>query len=167
MKFSSAFAEGLQAALTEMCKSEEFVLAVHPDRFPIVNSAGCRFQWDAKSPLPLLALGLITLFCSRSLWELLRFRSNSAAKYRKEDFFCIATKHFCAVTTSVEGLENPLRLSWETLDKPLSLHLLLLSDLQMYSGFKAFRAEASFCCALCKMQHLICQAYPCPLQTKR
>lgn len=44
MKFSSTFAEGLQAALTEMCKSEEFVLAVHPDRFPIVNSAGCRFQ---------------------------------------------------------------------------------------------------------------------------
>lgn len=44
MKFSSGFAEGLQAALTEMCKSEGFVLAVHPDRFPIVNSPRCHFQ---------------------------------------------------------------------------------------------------------------------------
>lgn len=44
MKFSLDFAEGLQAALTEKCKSEEFVPAVHPNKFPFLNSPGCNFQ---------------------------------------------------------------------------------------------------------------------------
>lgn len=44
MKFSSDFAGGLQAALTEKCKSEEFVPAVHPNKFPFLNSPGCNFQ---------------------------------------------------------------------------------------------------------------------------
>jgi len=44
MKFSSDFAEELQAALTEKCKSEEFVPAAHPNKFLFLNSLGCNFQ---------------------------------------------------------------------------------------------------------------------------
>lgn len=44
MKFSSDFAEGLQAFLTEKCKSEGFVPAAHPNKFPFLNSPGCNFQ---------------------------------------------------------------------------------------------------------------------------
>lgn len=44
MKFSSDLAEGLQAALTEKCKSEESGPAAHPNKFPFLNSPGCNLQ---------------------------------------------------------------------------------------------------------------------------
>lgn len=124
MKFSSDFAAELQAALTEMCKSEELVLAVYPNKFPILNSPGCNFQWNVKSSLPPVAFGLITLFCPSSLGELTCSRSNSAAKYRKEDFLHYKKTFLCCKDFSGE-LENPLPLiCWVTLKKSLSLCLL-------------------------------------------
>lgn len=148
MKFSSDFAAELQAALTEMCKSEELVLAVYPNKSPILNSPGCNFQWNVKSSLPPVAFGLITLFCPSSLGELTCSRSNSAAKYRKEDFL-----HYKKTFFILQGLQWGVGKSFAVdllgdLEEITVLMSPSLSDFLLYSGFKVFRAGTNFCCVL-------------------
>lgn len=99
MKFSSDFVE---AALTEKCKSEEFVPAAHPKKFPCLNSPGCNFQRNVKSSLPPLAFGLITLFCPRSLKNQ-RVPEVILQLNIEKRIFCITRKHFCAVRNFCRG----------------------------------------------------------------
>lgn len=100
------------------------------------------------------------IILSKEPGELTCSRSNSAAKYRKEDFLHYK-KTFLCCEELLWWLENPLPLiCWVTLDKSLSLSMLIslsLSELLMYLGFKVFGAGTSFCCVLLSTQH---QAHP-------
>lgn len=101
------------------------------------------------------------IILSKEPGELRCSRSNSAAKYRKEDFFLFFFWHYKKTFLCCEGhlwgLENPLPLiCWVTLDKSLSLSALIspsLSELPMYLGFKVFGAGTDFCCVLHSTHH--------------